>query len=134
MSARPGCDTSYFKQQYIRRLQDFSQKFPVKYSKLPQPLGEIIFSLKIADLLRFGLAFPDRQFCRKSIEESEILKFLCRIQSNHFSPSMIVYDDQKGCCSQLAGIELLSPRRDANLCDSAQFEKFFKLFHLQVFF
>ena len=133
VSARPGCATSYFKQQYIRRLQTFSQKMPKKYSQLPEPLGEIIFSMKVSELLTFGLSFPDRNFCKKAIEESEILKFLCRITDKHLSPGFIQYDEERGCCQREMGVELLSPRKDANLSEAAQFEKFFRSFHLQVF-
>ena len=133
VSVRPGCNTSFFKQQFTRRLQNYSQKIPKKYARLPEPLGEIIFSLKIAEVLKFGLAFPDRNFCRKAIEESKILKYLCRVTTNHFSPGMVIFDEENGCCSQQAGVELLNPRKDSYGDDSAQFEKFFATFHLQVF-
>ena len=133
-SARPGCNTSFFKQQYTRRLQNFAQKLPKKYAQLPEPLGEIIFALKISEILRFGLSFPDRSFCKSAIEESKILKYLCRITDEHKIPGKTHFDSEIENCKREEGVELLNPRHDASVNEVAHFEKFFRSFHLQVGF
>lgn len=130
---RPGCNTSAFKKAYLERLKLYSLKMPAKFSRLPRDLAKIIHSLKIADLAAFGVSFPTDNFCQKALQESDILKYLCRVTDQHLDFKKLDFslkDDQSDCKPKV-GVELLNPRDDAPSSDVCYFEKFFRKYHLQ---